>query len=678
MIHSTKVLLALGFISVNFTALSSNAIASTPHDVDLSILDKLVKPCDEFYQYACGGWLAKTEIPADRPMWNRSFSTIDLNNQKILNKILKGYASGQTTPANPDSQLLGDFYESCMNENHIEKTALIEIQENFSQIDTLTQINGLAALLARLHNEGVNALFSFGQEQDAKNSNLVIGVADQGGLGLPDRDYYLSTDSKKVEIRKLYAQHILKMLQLAGQKNTEIAPASILKIETALAEASLSRVDRRDPKNLYHRLERKGLIDRVPAFRWNEYLEKLNPNTTSNLHAINLAVPDFFIGLNSLLENTPITDLKLYLKWHLLMSYVEALPKQFVNERFNFTSKALSGQKKLETRWKRCVRAANSHIGFALGRSFIKETYGEEGKLKSQKMIAEIENQFKKDLESLTWMDSKTKQEALQKLSKIKNKIGYPKVWRSYDGLKITRNSFLKNLQNSNDFESQYELNKIGKPVDPNEWYMTPSTVNAYYDPQKNEIVFPAGILQYPFFNKESSDSLNYGAIGVVMGHELTHGFDDQGRQYDSEGNLKDWWDEKVLKKFEEKTACVVDQYSQFEALPGIHVNGKLTLGENIADQGGMKIAYQAWKIRPRPQPQAKSITPEQKFFIAFAQSWCQKENETFTRMRATIDPHSPSRFRVNGVISQFEPFAKAFNCPINSKMAPTLHCEVW
>jgi predicted metalloendopeptidase len=432
---------------------------------------------------------------------------------------------------------------------------------------------------------------------------------------------------------------------------------------------------------VYHRLDRKGLKERLPLFDWDTYLSQLSSSATSNLQAINVVVPEFFTQLNFELNSIHLDDLKIYLKWHLMTAFVEALPKRFVDERFRFSSKAFTGQEKIEERWKRCVRSTNSKIGFALGRSFVEVAYGKSGKEKSQNMIHDVEDQFRRLLKSLKWMDQKTKVEAEAKLSKINNKVGYPKIWRSYDGLQVDRKSFLKNLMIAEDFGIQFELNKIGKPVDLNEWYMTPSTVNAYYDAQMNEMVFPAGILQYPFFNQNSPEWLNYGAMGVVMGHELTHGYDDQGRNYDSKGNLRNWWNQKVLNEFEKKTSCVVEEYSAFEVLPNLRLNGKLTLGENIADQGGMKLAYQAWIKKQGTQTLKSSredMTPSQLYFLAFAQSWCQKEHEAYTRMRVTIDPHSPSRYRVNGVLSQFEPFSRVYNCSVGSKMAPAKPCEVW
>jgi putative endopeptidase len=612
-------------------------------------------------------------------VWNRSFSTIDLHNREILNKILKDYALGKDEPANPYSKLLGDFYDSCMNEKQIEKKGLSDFKAQTAEIDQLADVKSLPKLLAHLHMNGVNALFRFSDAQDDKDSSQVIGEVDQGGLGLPDRDYYLKDDAKMTEVRKLYHDHITKMFGFLKSPDAATAADTIIKIETSLAKASMPRAERREPKNVYHRLERKGLIEKAPFFDWATYFSSLGVETTKNLQAINVKVPDFFSNLDTLLKDTSAADLRTYLKWHALTEYVEAMPKKFVDERFKFTSKAISGQKKIEARWKRCERLADNEMGFALGRSFIEVVYGKEGKDISQGMVHEIENEMNHDIKSLNWMDDKTKKAAEQKLALINNKIGYPNVWRTYDGLLADRGSFLTSLINAEDFNSKFYLDKIGKPVDPNEWFMSPPTVNAYYEHSKNEMVFPAGILQYPFFNAQATDSLNYGAIGVVMGHELTHGFDDSGSQFDGKGNLSNWWSESVHKSFLEKTSCVENEYAGFEALPGVHLNGKLTLGENLADQGGIKLSYSAWKDKHGtiPNDEAKP-SDEQKFFIAFAQSWCQKEQEQYTRMRVMVDPHSPSRYRVNGVVSQFAPFANAFGCKAGAPMAPVNKCEVW
>jgi endothelin-converting enzyme/putative endopeptidase len=675
----SSALFGLGLLLVTLPAYAPAYANDSKYDVDLSIVDPSVSPCDDFYQYACGGWIQKTEIPADRPMWNRSFSTIDLNNRIILNDLLKGYAAGKNEPPNPYARLMGDYYGACMDDQAIEKSALPEFKKQLAEIDAIPDLGALAPMLAKLHRRGVGALFDFGQDQDARDATQVIGEAHQGGLSLPDRDYYLKSDEKMTKIRKQYAEHVAKMFVLAGEKKSSASAAArtILKIETALAQASMSRVDRRDPNNTYHRLERKGLLEKAPLFDWNAYLAALNPSTTAQLDAVNIAVPDFFVALNQTLKNTPLQELRTYLKWHLLTAMSETLPKRFQQERFRFVSTALSGQKEIEPRWKRCVRMADSQLGFALSRAFVDVAYGKEGKEKSQTMIHEIESRMQAVLDKLSWMDGKTREQALAKLRKIDNKVGYPSKWRSYDGLKADRSSFIKSVQAASEFGTAYQLDKIGKPVDKTEWDMTPAIVNAYYNPQLNEIVFPAGILQYPFFNRESPDYLNYGAIGLVMGHELTHGFDDEGRRYDADGNLKEWWSPSVLADFDQRTSCVVKEYDGFEALPGVRVNGKLTLGENIADQGGMKLAYLAFNAK-HPQAQAKDPESLKRLFLAFAQSWCQKEQEPYTRMRVTVDPHSPSRYRVNGVVSQFEPFAATYGCAKGTPMAPVEHCEVW
>jgi len=663
--------MAMGF---GAWAQASPSSSQNSFDVDLSIIDKKTAPCDDFYQYACGGWLEKAQIPEDRPMWSRSFSTIDQGNREKLKGILEKYAQGDSKPENPYSKKLGDFYHACVSEDSIEKNSLGELNTELKSIEQLTDVKQLAPLIAKLHLEGADVFFDFGEEQDAKDSTQVIGTVDQGGKGLPDRDYYLKNDPKMREIKKQYLEHVTRVFQLLGEDSSHARSQAqvVLEIESSLAQASLSRVDRRDPLNVYHRLERAGLKTRAPLFGWDEYFNNLNAEETKSLQAINIAVPDFVSEFNSLLKKTSLLNLKTYLSWRLVDAFTEALPARFIQEKFDFVSRALSGQKKIESRWKRCVKATDNQLGFALGRSFVEIAYGEDGKAKSQSMIKNIESAFQALLKKLPWMDESTKREALRKLGKINNKIGYPDHWRNYDALKVDRNSYLKSLISARGFMSQYELSKIGRPVDKNEWQMTPPMVNAYYNSSMNEIVFPAGILQYPFFNRLSPDTSNFGAIGVVMGHELTHGFDDQGRKFNAEGNLTDWWSEKVEQDFVKKAACVEQEYSSFEALPGLFVNGKLTLGENIADQGGMALSYSAWRASLIREPSSSGVSPngsglvpEQKFFLAFAQSWCQKEQEQFTRMRVTT-------------LSQFEPFAKAFGCAPSSKMAPENRCKVW
>jgi putative endopeptidase len=669
--------------------------------IDESIIDQATAPCQNFYQYACGNWLAHAEIPADLPAWDRSFMAIREKNRLTLREILE---------SQPKSKM-GKFYAACMNESAIDQNSLTELNAELKKIDALdlkantpvapaagepaNKTNGkveeqaaavrFASLLADLHLKGVNALFDFGEQQDFKDATQVIGVVDQAGLSLPDRDYYLKDEAKTLEVRSLfqkYAQNILIMLG-SSEDSAKDDVQKIMKFETALAKNSMSRTDRRNPFNIYHRIERKGLKEKAPQVNWDEYFRRTG---VAPAEALNVSSPEYFSALNDLLTQTPVADLKIYLKWHLTSSVLSALPQKFVEENFRFVSQALSGQKKLEDRWKRCVRAVDAHMGFALGKVFVEKKYGADGKAVTQSMIQNVEKAFEGELSDLAWMDAPTQEQARKKLHTIVNKVGYPEVWRNYQALEVNSKSYLQTLLNSAEFNSRYELNKIGKPLDRKEWQMSPPTVNAYYDSSLNEMVFPAGILQPPFFNKESRAEANYGAIGVVMGHELTHGFDDQGRQYDELGNLKDWWTPAVGKAFDAKAECVAKEYDGFEPLPGLHLNGKLTLGENIADHGGMRIAYRAWleanegkeKAGPKKSQFVSKFTADQRFFLAFAQSWCSKKQEQLARMLVKTDPHAPSQFRVNGTLSQFSKFGEAFHCEAGTPMAPKDRCEIW
>lgn len=658
--------------------------------IDESILDSSIQPCDDFYQFSCGKWLEHAEIPADLPMWDRSFMAIREKNREVLRNVLEKYSSGSLNqPKNPYAKKLGDFYAACMDEKAIEQNALPELKEELKKVDALNPKEikkQLPSLLAQLHLKGVNALFDLGDQQDFKDATQVIGVVDQAGLSLPDRDYYLKDDPKTIEVRNLYLKYVQTILGLLGSSEASAKEDAqkIMKIETELAKNSMARADRRDPFKIYHRLDRKGLKEKVPHFNWDEYFTESGVPT---IQSINVTYPEFFVALNDLFSSTEkveISDLKIYLKWHWVTAMIPALPQKFVDENFAFVSQALSGQKQLEARWKRCVKVIDQQMGFALGRSFVDLSYGSEGKAMTKKMIQNVEKAFQEELNDLGWMDDPTKKQALKKLHAIVNKVGYPDVWRKYDSFKVDRKSYLRTLAHVGTFNSRYHLNKIGNPVDRRDWEMSPPTVNAYYDASMNEMVFPAGILQPPFFNQTAKAEVNYGGIGMVMGHELTHGFDDQGRHYDSVGNLVDWWSPTVAKAFEVKAECVVQQYDAYESLPGVHLNGKLTLGENIADQGGVRLAYRAWtKSHLNPKTTKASLIPsrfneDQRFFIALAQSWCSKKQEQLARMLVKTDPHSPPRFRVNGALSQFPQFSEAFQCKPGAKMAPANRCEIW
>lgn len=643
--------------------------------IDLTAIDPNVKPCDDFYQYACGAWIAKTQIPADRPSWGRAFETIDERNQAILHELLENYSTGHAAPANPYAQKLGDFYGSCMDESLAEKTAKPHLDEGLRAIAKISSKAAMIKAIAKMHREGVAVFFHFSSESDNKNPEDVIAGVDQGGLGLPDKDYYLSTTDKMARIRKQYREHMVRMGVLQGKKTAQARQDAdrVMKIETALAKVSMDKVERRDPEKTYHRLERPGLVKVSPGIDWNLYFTDVGYPAVNRM---NVAVPDFFTGLDAIITQTSLTDLKAYLSWHLVSAAVPAMPKAWVAEDFKFVSEALTGQKELPVRWKRCVRQTQRSLSFALARAYVEKAYGPEAKGISQRMISGIERAFGEGLKNLDWMDDATRARAADKLAKVFNKIGYPDKWRNYDGLKVTRDSYINNLLASGEFEEQYQRDKIDKPLDRTEWGMNPAVVNAYYDASLNEMVFPAGILQRPFFNKDAPTAENYGAIGMVMAHELTHGYDDEGRKFDGKGQMQEWWTPTVGKAFEERASCLANQYSSFTILDGLHVNGKLTLGENIADQGGIRLTYRAW--RETPEGKHASLAEERNFFLSFAQSWCNKQQEANQRMRIAVDPHSPPRFRVNAPLQNYPEFAHAFGCEAGTGMAPKQSCQIW
>jgi putative endopeptidase len=645
--------------------------------IDETAIDKSVNPCDDFYHYACGGWLKRTEIPADRPAWMRGFSEINERNENELKKILEDLASGKSKSTDPYADKVGAYYAACMDEAKVEATSDAELATLLKQVDTdVKDVPSLAKKVAQLHLSVGEPVFRFGSQQDFKDASQVIAYADQGGLGLPDRDYYLKNEGKFKEIRDKYQVHIRTMLKLAGASDVDATKQAqtILAIETKLAQASMSKVERRDPKKVYHRIELAGLEKTAPKFPWKTYLAELG---SSGVTQINVAVPEFFTALSTMLEKTPIEDWKVYLRWHTLHGVAPVLSKKYVDENFEFYQKTLTGVDKQLPRWKRCVAATDRALGEALGQPFVRATFGAEGKTESQKMVKAIEDAMEKNLTGLSLMDDATRKQAFDKLHAIVNKIGYPDKWRNYDTLEVSRDSLLTNLQRANAFESKRELAKVGKPVDRNEWQMTPPTVNAYYDPSLNEMVFPAGILQTPFFNKAAHPAVNYGAAGMVMGHELTHGFDDEGRQFDAKGNLREWWSPKVGQEFEKRAACVVEQYDNYTVLD-LKLNGKLTLGENIADLGGLKMAHAAYVAQRKGPEKVGNFTDDQLFFLGTAQAWCGNRRDALARMRVTVDPHSPPEYRVNGPMSNLTEFADAFQCKPDSKMVRKNQCVIW
>ncbi len=660
------------------------ATAPVLASVDESALDPSVAPCDDFYQYACGGWMKATPIPDDESDWMRSFDLISERNEVLLRKILEDDGAPNNHEKDPYAKQLGDFYASCMDEKGIDAAGDRALTEALAKIDGKATV---ATILAQLHDAGTSAFFNFSSTQDFKDATQVIGLAEQGGLGLPERDYYLKTDAKSKVLREQYLTHVERMFVLAGEK-PEMAKElarGVMKTETALARASMTKVDLRDPKKIYHRIELAGLKKLAPDFPWDEYLKERGfPGIT----AINVAEPEFFkafdASLQSLTGVAGQSSWRVYLKWHLINSSARTLSSRFVDEDFRFRS-ILNGAGKILPRWKRCVRATDQAMGEALGRPFVKLTLGSEGKERVKQMIAEIEAAMKTNLEHLAFMDDPTRARALEKLEMIANKIGYPDSWRNYDALTVERGSYFENVRRANAFEEKRQLAKIGKPLDRSEFGMTPPTVNAYYDASLNEMVFPAGILQPPFYANQATNGLNYGAIGMVMGHELTHGFDDEGRQFDGHGNLTDWWTRTVGDEFKKRAACVTSQFDAYTVADDVHVNGKLTLGENIADLGGIKLAYRAFKDALAHQktesvPAATTFTPEQQFFLGFAQGWCGSTRPEQQRLHVATDPHAPPRYRVIGPLSNTPEFAEAFSCKAGSPMvrAAAKRCDVW
>jgi endothelin-converting enzyme/putative endopeptidase len=655
---------------------ATEAVNEKNAGVDETAIDKSVDPCDDFFAYACGGWLKTHEMPPDRSQYGR-FAEIEDRNLATLHDILDD-AAAKRGESFPFRDKVGAFYAACMDEAKVETASLPSLQAALATVDKVRSFDDGAKLLAKLHLEDVNALFHFESEQDFADATQMIGALDQGGLGLPDRDYYLENDEKSVALRKKYEEHVAAMLKLAGVATAEKDAETVLRVETALAKASMSRVDRRDPKKIYHRINLDGIVKTAPHFPWREYLVA---SGHGGVTAINVRTPEFFAALDGSWEKTPLADLKAYLRWHVVHASADALGKGFVDENFHFYGATLAGTKELEPRWKRCAHSVDHALGEALAIPYVKRTFGDEGKQATRSMVKEIEAAMGADVKTLAWMDEPTRAAATEKLAKIDNMIGFPDKWRNYDQLGVAEGQHFANVMAGREFESHRQLNKIGKPVDKSEWGMTPPTVNAYYDPSLNEMVFPAGILQPPFYGRTRAPALNYGAIGMVMGHELTHGFDDEGRKFDAVGNLRDWWTPAVDKEFETRAACVKAQFDGYEVVDGKHINGSLTLGENLADLGGIKLAHAAMKSA-RPESAAApagGYSEEQLFFLGVGQAWCTKRTPELEAVRLKVDPHSTPRFRVDGPLSNMPEFAAAFSCKPGSKMVRAADsCTVW
>jgi endothelin-converting enzyme/putative endopeptidase len=652
------------------------ASANVPTGVDKTAMDPGASPCDDFYQYACGGWIQKTQIPGDEAGWYRSFSVIEERNEEILHQLLEGYAKGEN-PGDPYAKALGDFYGSCMDEAAIEKGGTQPLELWLKAIDAVKDPKSLTKLLGRMQSElGNGVVFDQSAAQDFDDANQTVSMVWQSGLGMPEKEYYLETTPKMTELRTKYEAYVVAMMKLAGEPEAKAKASAkrVLAIETDLAKAWMSKEDRREPKKLNHRAKRSELPKVAPGIAWDDWLDGAK---SKDIATFNVGQPEYMKALGAMLGGkVSLADWKTYLRFHLYADSASRLGQKFVDERFKW-QQALSGADKLPPRWKRCVRATDAELGEALGMPFVKKTLGTGGKAAVVQMVEGIERAMRENLGRLAWMDDATKKAAFLKLSKIANKISNPDKWRDYTKLELKRDSYLLNTQRADAFEYARKLAKIGKPIDRTEWQMSPPTVNAYYDAQLNEMVFPAGILQPPFYASSVPRSTNFGAIGMVMGHELTHGFDDEGRQFDAEGNLKDWWAPTVNAEFERRAMCVQKQFDSYTVLGDVHVNGKLTLGENIADLGGLKLAYGALSSQPAQGPRGE-FSPEQEFFLGFAQGWCGKMRDEALRHQVATNPHAPPNLRVNGPLSNLPEFAQAFSCKADAKMVRKDRCEVW
>lgn len=658
----------------------ATVFGQTNHGYDRASLDPNTSACTDFFQYANGGWMAANPIPAAYPSWGVA-NVLDEKNKQLLHEILEAAAKNTRATKGSSEQKVGDYYATCMDETKIEADGLKPLAPEFDRIAKIKDRKSLQEDIEHLHSIGINALFVSGSTQDFKNSAEVTADVDQGGLGLPDRDYYTKTDERSKTIRDAYVKHIAKMFELMGDDPAKAASEAqtIVALETKLAEASMTRVERREPVNLYHRMTVAQMHDLAPEFDWSGYFQKIGvpPKTDVNVES-----PGFFKAMNQQLGSASIADWQTYLRWHLINSTAAGLSSKFVEEDFNFKGKTLQGSKENLPRWKRCVAGTDRVLGEALGEVYVKTAFPPAAKARALEMVRNLEAALKTDITTLGWMSEPTRKQAIVKLDAFLNKIGYPDKWRDYSSLQVDRSSYVNNRFRANAFGKRRDLNKIGKPVDKAEWGMSPPTVNAYYNPQINEIVFPAGILQPPFFDAEADDAFNYGGMGSVIGHEMTHGFDDEGRQFDSTGNLANWWTDVDMKAFTERAQCVIDQFSSFEVEKGLNENGKLVAGESIADLGGLVVAYAAFQkaMEGKPRVVIDGFTPEQRFFLGYARGWATNTRPEFARLLVNIDPHPLAKFRVNGPLANMPQFTAAFQCKTGDAMVreEAKRCQIW
>ncbi|MGH9535460.1 MAG: M13 family metallopeptidase [Terriglobales bacterium] len=647
--------------------------------IDLSAIDKTVSPCANFYQYACGRWNATHPIPGDESAWGR-FNELENRNQEELRGILER-AAAKGKAGSRIQREVGTFYAACVNTQQVNGLGLQPIRPELERIAAIQNRGQLIAEVARMAKTGVPALFSFGAAPDMKDSAMTIAVAGQGGLGLPNRDYYTRTDAKSRALRAKYVAYVAQVFRLLGDAPARAAreARTVMALETSMAEASMELTAQRNPNNVYHKMMPVKLEQLAPALDWKAYFQGVG---APPINAVNVREPKFFAALNQALTTQPLSAWKNYLRFHLANATAPYLAQPLETARFDFYGVDLTGQKVQQPRWKRCVRYTDRDLGEALGQLYVQQYFPPATKRRATQMVAALQRSLTADIRSLPWMTAATKRQALVKLRAVMKKIGYPNRWRDYSSIRLRSDDLLGNVLRADAFEVHRRLKRIGHPPNRLEWGMTPPTVNAYYNPHMNEIVFPAGIMQPPFFSGSAVDAANYGGMGMVIGHEMTHGFDDEGRRFGPKGNLKDWWTAADAKAFQARTQCLVNEYSQFSPVPGVHLNGRLTLGENTADNGGLRISYAALVHtlgRDAMHRQVDGYTMAQIFFLAYGQIWCENVRPQFARMLVTVDPHSPGEFRVNGVVSNFGAFDHAFHCGAGTAMNRGVKaCRVW
>jgi endothelin-converting enzyme/putative endopeptidase len=673
-------------VALALTTAAARAQTAAPAAPDLrvfdpTLIDKSVDPCDNFYKYSCNGWFKRNPLPADQASYGRFTELFELN-RVHLRQILE-QAAPAAAARSANEQKIGDEYAACMDTAAINKLGIAPLKPELERIAALKSAAQLPALLGHLHAIGVNAFFYLVPNQDFADSSAMVSYYAAGGLGLPERDYYTRTDAKSEEQRRQYAAHVRKIFILAGEPEAQATKDAdtVLALETRLAKASLTITEQRDPQNLNHPTDVAAFSKELTHFQLGDYTAAAHAPTAGRM---NDAEPKFFAEFNALVADTPIAQIRTYLRWHLLHAYAgTSLPESFDQETWNFYAHTLNGAEKQQERWKRCTSRVDGELGEALGQVYVAKYFPPAAKQRALDMTLAIEQAMDKDIDSLDWMSAETKVKAKDKLHAVMNKIGYPDKWRDYSKLEIVPGDALGNQMRADEFETARELTKIGKPVDKGEWEMTPPTVNAYYEPQQNNVNFPAGYFQPPFFSDKEDDAANYGDMGSTVGHELTHGFDDEGRQFDKDGNLKNWWTKEDEDKFNARADCEVKQYDAIEAVPGVHLNGKLTLGENLADLGGLWLAWLAWLDKAQAAhidmaATTDGYTPDQRFWVAYAQQWCTQTRPEQLRSQALADPHAPDEYRTNTVLQDLPEFAKSFSCKKTAPMAAPTPCRVW